>query len=937
MPIAVLPENAVRQLGSSQVLTNPVSAVKELIDNALDAHATSVFVEIFANTVDIIQVKDNGQGVPEEDADSIAKRHCTSKIRDMAELRVLGGRTLGFRGDALASAAGMSEELWITTRVDGEPVARKWAISQAGTADRTERASHPVGTTIRLKGFLKLLPVRREAALKCSAKSLGQIKDIMQAYVLARPAIRFSLKVLKLKNDKFSWTYVPNNAGEVADAAMKVIGREAAVQCTAHCHIAALNDARDEDIERVVGDSSTPVNTCSDFRIEAFIPKPDADPTKIANKGQFISIDSRPISCVRGFAKEVAMLFKQYARSALSIAAGQQLKNPFMFLNVICPTGSYDPNVEPAKDDVLFADRVKVLKLVEVFFEKVYGSLKVEPKLPERDSHGARSRVNGFELLLARRRPSTDVPPQQHDTEDYLTGLPNNQSTLTVDINPQLRSRTFSSNSLVEQHRNGSDGIHREGDENARREIMYESDEEDLENPQVGLRRTQWSPSNNVDEEGPTDASLLNPWTIAKLNAPVRLLPASNGTTPNRTILDHHLPTPTSNTKRLHRAAADLFRDGEESLFTTPPSSPPPAQHRSSSPHFQDQALRSENSIRPGDQSLEESAERQHVLDRWLQPGTPTHYASPQRSAAVQNTNSSSPHLTQPRPIPETDPFTSPLFIRGNPSPLAQTKLPGPAFPRRLGLPRAHPLTTLRTPFKPPLLKKSHPDSTRAVTVRDAIAATAPLPFPSDDEDSIVSSSPTFPIHHARPQARPLSPSAPSGSTSMDTDPAMDYEHRKRAAIKHLRAQRALQTTTTTATDPPSPNPTPQTPPPPHQRPSPHKNRYNAALATLRTAPTRPSPPPIHNIALAIPFPTPRTLERAFRLAAHTDDYIRSGGIDAAFRAVDARDLEERVRALVERGFRGEEVVGDGGGGVEVYVCKALEAFEGGGGLGGLG
>ena len=122
MPIAALPQNTVRAIGSTSVITDPCSIVKELLDNALDAFASSVFVEISQNTVDVIQVKDNGHGIQSEDHAVVCKRAFTSKIQTVEDLRNIGGKTLGFRGEALASAAEMSGGLIVSTRVGAESV-----------------------------------------------------------------------------------------------------------------------------------------------------------------------------------------------------------------------------------------------------------------------------------------------------------------------------------------------------------------------------------------------------------------------------------------------------------------------------------------------------------------------------------------------------------------------------------------------------------------------------------------------------------------------------------------------------------------------------------------------------------------------------------------------------------------------------------------------
>jgi len=120
MPIAALPETTTRVIGSSLVLNDSTSVVKELVDNALDAGATVIGVEISANTLDTIQVKDNGTGVGVEDRPLLCKRGCTSKIRTLDDLAQLGGSFLGFRGEALASIAELSDAVTVVTRTDGE-------------------------------------------------------------------------------------------------------------------------------------------------------------------------------------------------------------------------------------------------------------------------------------------------------------------------------------------------------------------------------------------------------------------------------------------------------------------------------------------------------------------------------------------------------------------------------------------------------------------------------------------------------------------------------------------------------------------------------------------------------------------------------------------------------------------------------------------------
>lgn len=101
----------------------------------------------------------------------------------------------------------------------------------ANAATSEERTSHAVGTTIRIVDFLKSIPVRRQTALKQTTKTISNIRKTIQAYALARPAIRYSLKVLKAKNDRANFTYAPKSEASVSDAATKIFGIKLVEQC----------------------------------------------------------------------------------------------------------------------------------------------------------------------------------------------------------------------------------------------------------------------------------------------------------------------------------------------------------------------------------------------------------------------------------------------------------------------------------------------------------------------------------------------------------------------------------------------------------------------------------------------------------------------------------------------------------------------------------
>jgi DNA mismatch repair protein MutL len=130
--VKLLDINTAKFLSATQVITTPLSAVKELIENSLDARATIISIEISANVVDLIQVRDNGHGIAPGDRSICCRRHTTSKLSSVAELRVIGGMSLGFRGEALFALAQVTEKMEVTTRVEGESTAVKLSINTGG-------------------------------------------------------------------------------------------------------------------------------------------------------------------------------------------------------------------------------------------------------------------------------------------------------------------------------------------------------------------------------------------------------------------------------------------------------------------------------------------------------------------------------------------------------------------------------------------------------------------------------------------------------------------------------------------------------------------------------------------------------------------------------------------------------------------------------------
>ncbi len=177
------------KIAAGEVIERPVSVVKELIENSLDADATRISIKIKNAGKDLIEVTDNGVGIPESQVKVAFQRHTSSKINKAEELDSL--HTLGFRGEALASIAAVSK-LKILTRNEEQAYATLYKIEGGEERDFTQSGG-PIGTQITVRNLFYNLPVRKKF-LKSKKVELGHISDLVGRYSLAYPLVHFKLE-----------------------------------------------------------------------------------------------------------------------------------------------------------------------------------------------------------------------------------------------------------------------------------------------------------------------------------------------------------------------------------------------------------------------------------------------------------------------------------------------------------------------------------------------------------------------------------------------------------------------------------------------------------------------------------------------------------------------------------------------------------------------
>jgi DNA mismatch repair protein MutL len=231
VPIRLLSESLANQIAAGEVVERPASVVKELVENALDAGARRVDIDLEEGGIRLIRIRDDGGGIAPEEMPLAVSRHATSKIASLDDLEQV--MTLGFRGEALPSIASVSRFSLSSRTADAGHGAR--LEIEGGKSSDPMPHPHPIGTTIEVRDLFFNVPARRKF-LRAERTELGHVEEWLRSLALARPSVELRIS----HNGKAGKHYRPVSAeGDRLMRVSETLGEDFVNQCLAIDHAAA--------------------------------------------------------------------------------------------------------------------------------------------------------------------------------------------------------------------------------------------------------------------------------------------------------------------------------------------------------------------------------------------------------------------------------------------------------------------------------------------------------------------------------------------------------------------------------------------------------------------------------------------------------------------------------------------------------------------------
>ena len=350
--IKMMPEDVSAKIAAGEVIENPASVIKELVENSIDANSTQIIVEIEDGGIKLMRVSDNGTGVSKDQVGLAFQRFATSKIIDWEQFDNI--ETLGFRGEALPSIAAVSD-VDMMTKTQEDEFGIKFQI-KSGIIENKKNVGLSSGTTIEVGNLFKYLPARRKFLKGISTES-SRISVVLNNYALANPSIKFRL----ISNGK--QVFATNGSGDLREVVLTLLG---------------LNVA-----ESMLEIETHPIENINGVSVSGLIGSGEIH--RKTRKNMYVFVNGRWINN-RSLSYTIQQAYRGFLPDGLF---------PVLVLNIVVPFDKVDVNVHPSKKEVRFMEEKEVFGSVQKIIRNVLVNRNPVPVINAYRGGGQKLPVSG--------------------------------------------------------------------------------------------------------------------------------------------------------------------------------------------------------------------------------------------------------------------------------------------------------------------------------------------------------------------------------------------------------------------------------------------------------------------------------------------------------------------------------------------------------------
>lgn len=472
--IKAIEAKAVHQIQSGQVIVDLCSVVKELVENSLDAGATTLEVRFKNYGLESIEVQDNGSGIDPANYESVALKHYTSKLSSYDDLSTL--ETFGFRGEALSSLCALSNFYMTTAQANDAPKGTKLEFNVVGSLKSTSTVACGRGTTATVEDLFNTLPVRRKELTKNIKREYGKVLGLLQSYACIGVNVKFTLKNTMPKGKSMVVFSTKGNATTRENIANIFSAKTLPALVALDLQL----DFQPSSTQRVFDAESAQVV------VKGHISKPVFGEGRQTPDRQMFFVNGRPCGLPQ-IAKAINEVYKSFNVS----------QSPFIFADLRMDTNAYDVNVSPDKRTILLHNAAALIESLKESLTDLFDNH--EQTVPQ--SQLQAPKLPAFRQLSVQRPSPAASTPDKAESGPTKGSKVTDDSASLDDTDADVEGKALTRNAFADHFRN--EASTREGvddDRIAKKKARLEREQTKRAEKAAKAVNAQLSRNNGIDE-----------------------------------------------------------------------------------------------------------------------------------------------------------------------------------------------------------------------------------------------------------------------------------------------------------------------------------------------------------------------------------------------------------------------------------------------------